>query len=139
MVDEASLYAALKQFGICEFRGQQRECILAILNKEDTFVLWPTGAGFDYLPYMNVQSTSIIYQTYILLGKSLVYQLPPVLTKSLSIVVSPLLSLMFDQVDHLRSLGINADVICSAKTRVQNAKVCLLLQNTASWFFIPLE
>ena len=56
-------------------------------------------------------------------GKSLVYQLPALVTSKLTVVVSPLISLMFDQVQHLTKHGIAADVICSAKTRVQNQKV----------------
>ena len=120
MDSDASLYAALKKFGISEFRGQQKECIKAILRKEDVFVLWPTGAGmFSFFFLLQKFQYDLHLQ-----GKSLVYQVPAVVTQKLSIVISPLISLMFDQVQHLVSHGIFADVICSAKTKSQNAKVC---------------
>lgn len=43
---EAELDNALKLFKLESYREQQRECITAILKKEDVFVLWPTGSGF---------------------------------------------------------------------------------------------
>ena len=72
-------------FGYTSFRKGQREIVEAILDGENVFAVFPTGHG-----------------------KSLCYQLPALMLDSVTIVISPLISLMKDQVDALRDQGINS-------------------------------
>ena len=103
----------LKQyFNFEEFRAGQGEVIEAILNNQDVVALMPTGGG-----------------------KSLCYQLPAILKDGLTIVISPLISLMKDQVDSLNARGIEAAYINSSLnyeeiqnvvTRLKNREIKLL-------------
>ena len=72
-------------FGYADFRTGQQQVIEAISQGQDTLVIMPTGAG-----------------------KSLCYQLPALALKRLVLVVSPLISLMKDQVDSLQNMGVRA-------------------------------
>ena len=74
--------ALKKHFGFDAFRPHQREIVEAILGGRDVFAALPTGGG-----------------------KSLCYQLPAVMAEGLTLVVSPLISLMKDQVDAAREAG----------------------------------
>ena len=79
-----------KYFGFREFREPQGDVVSAVLNGEDVVVVMPTGGG-----------------------KSLCYQLPAILLDGVTIVVSPLIALMKDQVDALIARGIAATLINS--------------------------
>src|SRR5574339_984229 len=78
--------ASLRQhFGFEDFREGQREVIGAILEGKDAVVVMPTGSG-----------------------KSLCYQLPAMILEGVTLVVSPLIALMKDQIDALAARGIAA-------------------------------
>jgi ATP-dependent DNA helicase RecQ len=83
-------------FGLDDFRASQREVIEDVLAGRDVLCVMPTGAG-----------------------KSLCYQLPAVVGGGMTIVVSPLISLMEDQVQQLRDAGIAAALINSSLTASQ--------------------
>lgn len=79
-----------KHFGYEEFRPLQEEIIGLVLKGKDCVILMPTGGG-----------------------KSLCFQLPSLMLPGITIVISPLISLMKDQVDALRANGITAELINS--------------------------
>jgi ATP-dependent DNA helicase RecQ len=89
-----------EKFGYASFRLQQEAIINSVLAKRDTFVLMPTGGG-----------------------KSLCYQIPALCFDGLTIVVSPLIALMKDQVDALKLNGIDAAYINSTQTFVEQESI----------------
>ncbi|MEK7619482.1 MAG: RecQ family ATP-dependent DNA helicase, partial [Patescibacteria group bacterium] len=87
-------------FGFDTFRPLQEEIMTAILARQDTLVLMPTGGG-----------------------KSLCYQLPALLFDGLTLVVSPLIALMKDQVDALQANGVAAAYLNSSQSPQEMERV----------------
>ncbi|RKO84960.1 P-loop containing nucleoside triphosphate hydrolase protein, partial [Blyttiomyces helicus] len=82
------------------FRGKQEEIVRAVLAGQDCVVLMPTGGG-----------------------KSLTYQLPAVVSEGVTLVVSPLLALIQNQVDALKKLGIKAVTLNSTIKKRRSALI----------------
>ena len=81
--DDNNLHKHLKKiFGFDNFKGNQEAVIQSVLAGKDTFVIMPTGGG-----------------------KSMCYQLPAIMSKGTAIIISPLISLMKNQVDAIRNFG----------------------------------
>ena len=113
MTTDKLLFSLLKShFGYEEFRPLQKEIVTNVLSGRDSLVLMPTGGG-----------------------KSLCYQLSALCFDGITLVVSPLVSLMKDQVDALKANGIWAEFISSAlgqpeialvQARAKNGQIKLL-------------
>jgi ATP-dependent DNA helicase RecQ len=99
-LNEIDIHAALKKyFGFNQFKGLQEQVIKSIIGQKNTFVIMPTGGG-----------------------KSLCYQLPALIQDGTAIVVSPLIALMKNQVDAIRSLSSEngiAHVLNSSLTKTE--------------------
>jgi ATP-dependent DNA helicase RecQ len=109
MIEEqqATLKEKLKEvFGYNQFRGKQELIMQNTLNRKNTFVIMPTGAG-----------------------KSLCYQLPAISQEGTALVVSPLIALMKNQVDTLNALGVNARFINSTLSKTEVNKVKKQIMN----------
>ncbi len=87
-------HALQTHFGFSSFRGRQEEIVRTILNGRHVLALMPTGSG-----------------------KSILYQLPALLLEDLTVVISPLIALMKDQVDQLQKKNIDATFINSTLTK----------------------
>jgi ATP-dependent DNA helicase RecQ len=103
-LNEIDIHAALKKyFGFNQFKGLQEQVIKSIIGQKNTFVIMPTGGG-----------------------KSLCYQLPALIQDGTAIVVSPLIALMKNQVDAIRSLSSEngiAHVLNSSLTKTEITQV----------------
>ena len=98
-----------KHFGFNKFKGLQKEAIESLIEKNNTFVVMPTGGG-----------------------KSLIYQLPALVLEGTAIVVSPLIALMKNQVDSLRGISTEhgiAHVLNSSLNKGEIAQVKSDIEN----------
>ncbi|MEL1240179.1 RecQ family ATP-dependent DNA helicase [Flavobacterium flavipallidum] len=102
--NEIDIHKELKKyFGFSQFKGLQEQVITSLMKKQNTFVIMPTGGG-----------------------KSLCYQLPALIQEGTAVVVSPLIALMKNQVDAIRSLSSEngiAHVLNSSLTKTETAQV----------------
>ena len=98
--------ALQKYFGYSGFRHEQEAIIQHVLNKKDVLALMPTGGG-----------------------KSICYQLPAVMLEGLTIVISPLIALMKDQVDALNVNGIAAAFLNSSQSNEEHIQLANKLLN----------
>lgn len=89
-----------RYFGYTHFRDLQEEIIQQVIRGQDTFVLMPTGGG-----------------------KSLCYQIPAMIRRGVGVIISPLISLMQDQVQALRQSGVRADYLNSTLSPEQVTQV----------------
>ena len=92
-------------FGKDNFRPGQREVVEALLSGRDVLALWPTGAG-----------------------KSLTYQLPALIMPGLTVVVSPLIALMEDQVRQLQKRNLPAAYLSSSQSISEKVHILSLLE-----------
>jgi DNA topoisomerase-3 len=106
-----------ERFGFPDFRNHQEATCLDLVAGKDVLLVMPTGAG-----------------------KSLCYQLPGLALGGPTLVISPLIALMDDQVQRLQSMGLRADAIHSGKTRPQSQKICQqYAQGDLEFLFIAPE
>jgi DNA topoisomerase-3 len=113
----ASETALLARFGHASFRPHQRDACRAAIDGHDVLLVMPTGAG-----------------------KSLCYQLPGLARGGTTLVVSPLIALMEDQVTRLQALGLRAERIHSGRGRPESRRVCAeYLEGRLDYLFIAPE
>ena len=93
-------------FGFSEFRPGQEEIVRAVLDGENVLTVMPTGSG-----------------------KSLCYQLPAIVRPGLTLVISPLIALMRDQVRALTAAGVSAGSLNSSNDPAENARIMSLLRS----------
>jgi len=105
---EESIKASLqKYFGFSGFKGEQEEVIQNLIDGNNTFVIMPTGGG-----------------------KSMCYQLPALMSMGTAIVVSPLIALMKNQVDALRSVSENDSIAHFLNSSLNKTEIARVKQDT---------
>ena len=107
-VIKESIKASLqKYFGFSSFKGEQEEVIQNLIDGNNTFVIMPTGGG-----------------------KSMCYQLPALMSAGTAIVVSPLIALMKNQVDALRSVSENDSIAHFLNSSLNKTEIARVKQDT---------
>ncbi len=114
------LHQALrKHFGFDQFKGNQEEIIRSVIEGHDTFVIMPTGGG-----------------------KSLCYQLPALMLEGTALIISPLIALMKNQVDNIRSYGSRDEVAhflnsSLSRTQMRAVKADIVSGKTKMLYIAP--
>lgn len=109
-IDDKTLHELLKNvFGFEQFKGNQEQIIKAVLSGKNVFVLMPTGGG-----------------------KSLCYQLPALINKGITIVVSPLIALMKNQVDMIRNFGTDSGIAHVMNSSLSKAELLQVKEDLAA-------
>ncbi|MBT8357515.1 MAG: DEAD/DEAH box helicase, partial [Deltaproteobacteria bacterium] len=104
-------------FGYDDFRPLQAEIIDRVLSKKNVLVIMPTGGG-----------------------KSICYQIPAMIFSNLTVVVSPLISLMKDQVEQLTELGVSAVCLNSSIAQEEyKENIRLIKQDSAKLLYVSPE
>ncbi len=103
---ETAVAVLRRVFGHAAFRSPQDEVIEKVLGRQDTLVVMPTGGG-----------------------KSVCYQLPALMREGVTVVVSPLISLMKDQVDALKQMGVAAEAYNSTIGERESKQILARLHN----------
>jgi len=117
---DLEIQKTLKEFfGFKKFKGNQKKAIESIINGENTFVIMPTGGG-----------------------KSLCYQLPALILDGVAIIISPLIALMKNQVDSIKSYSDDEDIAhflnsTLSKPELEHVKSCVLNGKTKLLFVAP--
>ncbi|NSB15641.1 DNA helicase RecQ [Clostridium beijerinckii] len=106
-MDNVALNYLEKYYGYKSFRKGQEDIISKIINGEDVLAIMPTGGG-----------------------KSICYQMPALMLEGITIVISPLISLMKDQVDTLKDMGIKGALINSTLSAIEEKEVINNLENS---------
>ena len=120
MKEVLNLQSALQTyFGFDQFKGNQEQIIESVLNGDDTFVIMPTGGG-----------------------KSLCYQLPALIMEGTAIIISPLIALMKNQVDSIRSHSQSDEIAhflnsSLSKTQIKQVKEDITNNKTKLLFVAP--
>ncbi len=114
---QIALATLQKFFGFANFRPGQLEIVLAILEQKDVLAILPTGGG-----------------------KSLCFQVPALIFPGTTLVISPLISLMKDQVDHLEKVGIAATLVSSNLEQKEiDLRLTKLAQGEYKLFYLAPE
>lgn len=117
MINDNTLSVLQEYYGYKSFRKHQREVIDSILCHQDTIAIMPTGGG-----------------------KSLCYQIPALMMDGITIVISPLISLMKDQVDNIKDIGIEAEYINSSLSYIEiQDTIEKLKSNTVKLLYVAPE
>jgi len=111
-VETTPLEMLQKYFGYDSFRPLQQNIIDTVLNKKDCLVVMPTGGG-----------------------KSICYQIPSLIFDGLTVVVSPLISLMKDQVDQMNQIGIPAVLLNSSISREDYREGLAMIRDSEARLF----
>src|SRR5687768_14975099 len=101
--------ALQEHFGFKKFKDEQEKIIQSLLSGRDTFVIKPTGGG-----------------------KSLCYQLPAIISKGVAIIVSPLIALMKNQVDLVRSYSSSDDIAHFLNSTLSKKQITVVKQDLLS-------